>query len=526
MPLNLQEEHILIDYFKTCIAVGDRVDYNTIFDLLMRIHNVETSRAIQLKEKCAFAELNELTDMQSCNLYTRTCDFLQMQQKSNPLSKEQQQIVAIKISAVKQLSAQGLCADAYTTEIQFWHNLEAAANNGSVDALRIGGLMMAEKLLSHNGDGLDWLNKAGSWLDYTSLMYLSNIDMPQKLVQYDINATLISACDYYGYPYPKQLSRERTHNIAAHNAFLLTSAVDMNKLSSDKIHPLYHKLIYSPILSESDKDRLLLRGEYSESELSLLPMDIHYGTSMGFDNYGHKFPRKADLDLLVDAYAKQGQTTLFVNCDDADSTDKLVDQIVNAHIGSNCTHVATIDAADLQSVDFDRSSQNVFVRNLVNGVPNALVLRIAGRVSTNILQQINEFFTDKQHYKLSRPNVVLNLSDVPVYCLCDAQNAQYFSDKTFVDIAPMTADEKIEYIRDIEVRVGERVTGKQQQYRLTDEMCQWLCQYPLKRVERTMCELFGDKRDQNFSFEQLKSVFIKYNKSIKQNGFGFGGHTV
>ena len=39
--LNLQEEHILIDYFKTCVAAGDRVDHDKVFDLFMRIYKVE-----------------------------------------------------------------------------------------------------------------------------------------------------------------------------------------------------------------------------------------------------------------------------------------------------------------------------------------------------------------------------------------------------------------------------------------------------------------------------------------------------
>ena len=354
--LNLQEEHILIDYFKTCVAAGDRVDHDKVFDLFMRIYKVEEPRAMQLKEKCAFAELGELTDMQSCNLYTRTCDFLQMQKRAIPLSKEQQQIIAIKISAIQQLSAQGLCVDKYTTATKFWRNLETAAKAGIVDALRIGGLLMAEKLVARNSDGLVWLDKAGSWLDYTSLMYLSNIDLPKGLVQYNTNSMIKFACDYYGYSYPNYMTTEFSHTTSAHNAFLLTSAVDMNKLSLDKIHPLYHKLIYSSVLSESDKDRLVLRNEYAEGELSLLPIDIHYKTevSTAFDVHEHKFPRKEDSCRMADVCSNQEQTNLFIGCDDADSLDKLADAIINAHSKSNCGHIATIDVAELLMGDFEQ----------------------------------------------------------------------------------------------------------------------------------------------------------------------------
>lgn len=525
--LNLKEEHVFTDYFKICVAVGDRVDHDKLFDLFMRIHKIEEPRAAQLKEKCVSAELDELTDLQSCNLYMRTCDFLQMQKKRNPLSKEQQQIVAIKISAIQQLSAQNLCVDKYATTTKFWQNLVAAANVGVVDALRIGGLLMAEKLLSHKGDGFAWLNKAGSWLDYTSLMYINDIDMPDEPIPYDANSTLIGACEYYGYPYPKHLIAKYAENASAHNVFLLTSAVDMNKLSLDKISPLYHKLIYSTILSQSDKDRLVLRGDFSENELSLLPIDIHYNSygPMNFDTYEYKFPRKEDFDRIENVCYNQVQNNLFISCDDADSIDKLTGTITNAHLCNNCEHIATIDGADLQKRDFERSPENVFLCNLVNGVPNALVLRLIGHVSTDILRQINEFLADKKHYRLSKPNIVLDLSDVLVYCLCDAQNAKYFSDRVFVDILPMTSAEKAEYIRGIEVRVGGQITGKWQ-YWLTEEMCQWLCQYPLKTVEGAIRELFNVGQDADFSLEQLKAILARQSQCKKQNGFGFGGHTV
>lgn len=525
--LNSQEEHILIDYFKTCVVAGDRVDDDKVFDLIMRIHQVEESRARQLKEKCAFAKLNELADLPSCNLYTRTCDFLQMQKRTIPLSKEQQQIIAIKISAIRQLSAQGLCVDKYTTMTTFWRNLETAAKAGIVDALRIGGLLMAEKLVVRNDDGLAWLNMAGSWLDYTSLMYISNVDLPKGLVQYNKNSTLKFACDYYGYSYPKHMAKEFSHTTPAHNAFLLISAVDLNKLSLDKIHPLYHKLIYSPVLSESDKDRLILRGEYAESELSLLPIDIHYNAEGAtvLDVHERKFPRKEDLYRIADVCSSKEQNNVFISCDDNDSRDKLSDTIINAHSKSNCGHVATIDVADLQMEDFERSTTNVFLRNLVNGVSNALVLRLEGRVSADVLQQINEFLMDKNHYRLAKPNVVLDLSDVLVYYLCDEQNAKYFSDRVFVDISPMTSEEKMEYIQDMEINACDQMVGKRQLW-LTEEMRQWLCRYPLKTVDGIMRELFNSNQCDGFSLEQLKLILSRQNKSKKQNGFGFGGHTI
>ena len=527
MHINLQEEHLLIDYFKTCIAAGDRIDHDKLFDLFMRIYKVEEPRAMQLKEKCAFAELNELADLQSCNLYTRTCDFLQMQKKTIPLSKEQQQIIAIKIGAIQQLAAQGLCVDKYTTTTKFWRNLETAAKAGIVDALRIGGLLMAEKLVARNSDGLVWLNKAGSWLDYTSLMYLSNIDLPKRLVQYNTNSMLKFACDYYGYSYPEHMTTEFSHTTPAHNAFLLTSAVDMNKLALDKIHPLYHKLIYSTVLSESDKDRLVLRSEYTESELSLLPIDIHYKAegATEFDVRERKFPRKEDLDRMANVCSNQEQTNLFISCEDADSLDKLTDAIIDAHSKSNCGHVATIDVAELQMGDFERFATNVFLRNLVNGVSNALVLRLEGRISADMLQQINDFLTDKKHYRLSKPNVVLDLSDVVVYCLCDEQNAKYFSDRVIFGISPMTSEEKMEYIRDMEINTCDQMAGKRQIW-LTEEMRQWLCRYPLKTVEGIMRELFNSYQCEGLSLEQLKLILSRQNRSKKQNGFGFGGYAV
>ena len=417
--------------------------------------------------------------------------------------------------------------DKYTTATKFWRNLETAAKAGIVDALRIGGLLMAEKLVARNSDGLVWLDKAGSWLDYTSLMYLSNIDLPKGLVQYNTNSMIKFACDYYGYSYPNYMTTEFSHTTSAHNAFLLTSAVDMNKLSLDKIHPLYHKLIYSSVLSESDKDRLVLRNEYAEGELSLLPIDIHYKTevSTAFDVHEHKFPRKEDSCRMADVCSNQEQTNLFIGCDDADSLDKLADAIINAHSKSNCGHIATIDVAELQMGDFERSATNVFLRNLVNGVSNALVLRLEGRVSADMLQQINDFLTDKKHYRLSKPNVVLDLSDVVVYCLCDEQNAKYFSDRVIVDISPMTSEEKTEYIQDIETNACDQMAGKRQLW-LTDEMRQWLCRYPLKTVEGIMRELFNSYQCEGLSLEQLKLILSRQNRSKKQNGFGFGGYAV
>lgn len=521
-------EKMLTDYYKTCLAMGQYVNNERIFDIFVRINEVSPEQALQLRMLCNSPELAELTNAQDCNLYYRACEILRMRRQDVPLSDLQKQLIAIKVNAIRQLTQEGLCATPSATVMHLWQNIYSAAEDGVVDALRIGGLLLAEGILPYkNHNGYKWLHAAASWLDYTSLLYLLHSDNTTSYdFEFNYESTLYRACEYFGFPHVGEHTARDINNLHySHNGFLLIEAVKIDKVDLGKINPLYHKIIYSHNLTENDKEKLVIRNEYSETELSLLPTDIGYPT-VGPDvlMQSSNLFREEERKQIADLYLNQKQSTICIVCNDADVLDRYDDMIVLAHQGARNEHVETIDVAGLHQADFEKTLNSVFLRNCVNGFFNVLILRMNGHISAEMLKNVNDFLENKSQYRLNRPNVILNLDDMLVYCLCDEQNAQQIFCNATINVAPLSHDEKIEFIRGIEQRVRTEL-HKDKEPLLSDEIVLKLTHHSLKLAERVVTDILREESKGETPTLELTSKLLKeHGKGKADNNFGFGGY--
>ena len=526
--LEIVVEKMLTDYYKTCLAMGRYVNPNKIFDVFIRINDVGPDRAEQLRTLVNSSVAAELTNDRDCNMYYRSCQILRMRGQEIPLSDLQQQLIAIKVNAIRQLTQEGLCATPNATAMQLWQNLYGAAEEGIVDALRIGGLLLAEGMLPYkNHNGNRWLHAAASWLDYTSLLYmLRSGDSNSYGFEFNYETTLYRACEYFEFPHVGKSAVEDVNNLNySHNGFLLIEAVKALKVDLNKINPLYHKIIYSHNLTENDKEKLVVRNEYSEKELSLLPTDTGYPTvgPEALLRRSESF-RSKECRQIADLYLMQKQSTIGIVCDDIDMLDQYDNIIVAAHRGARNEHVETIDVSYLNQSDFEPTVNNVFLRKCVNGFFNVLILRMSGHISSEILKRINDFLENKNRYRINKPDVVLNLSDVLVYCLCDEQNMQQVFCNAKIHVTPMSCDEKKNLIRETEKKICVEL-HKGNESRLSDEMVSQLSHYSLKLAERVVAEILRQTQDCEAPTVELMSNLLKeYGKEKADNNFGFGGY--
>ncbi len=517
-------EIMLTDYFKTCLAVGGSADDKRILELFLRIYGVSDEQACRFRDMCSAPELAELTNEHDCNLYYRSCEVLRIRRQENPLTELQQQMIAIKVNAIRKLMSENLLASPSMTVMQLWKNLYGAAEDGIVDALRIGGLLLAEGILPNaSHDGQKWLHAAASWMDYTSLLYC--VRTPEFASGApDYVATLLCACDYYGYPYPEPYAARKRARYAQ-NAYLLIEAVKSDKIEFGRVSPLYYNIIYTRNLSDSDREKLVLRKEYSEEELALLPTDTHYATSAptllaktasGFR--AEQFRRAADM------YIHRKQSTVGFVCDDEDVLDKAEDMLVCAHRSMGHEHVETINVEHLHQPDFERTVSNVFLRSCINGVCNVLILRLDGKVSEEVLHNVNEFLANKNNYVLRRPAVTLDMSDVLVYCLCDSHSARYVPDEAKIYLDAMTDEEKMTFIREAEEELREELRRSDIQP-LSEKTVRTLVRYPLTTARKITEKLFRSTPDgEQPSADLLKVLTDEYGRDKSENNFGFGGY--
>lgn len=517
-------EKMMTDYYKTCLVVP-YADKEQIFDIFAKIYGLDKATADELKRICNSPELESFNTEKDVNLYYRTCEVLKINRCSNPIDLLSRQLIAVKSDAIRQLTQHKLINKKGETLTQMWRTLWQAAENGVVDAMRIGGLLLQNNIISYNnGNGAEWLDKAASWLDYTALLYCYQMHMEScSKLKLDYLSMIKYACDYYGYSYPKCVVQNMSRVENLRNGFLLTFALKNGKVNLGQIDPIIHGIIYSFALSDSDKDKLIMRNEYSTADLSLLPLNIKHdivGPSLllkACDRF-----RSDEMEHIANMYLQKGLRTVAIKSSDADMLDKIEQIAVAAHGAVADEHAEVINVSALHAEDFVKNCNNVFIRSCVDNVANAVILRLDGSISDDVLQAVNEFLTDRQCYQLSRPSVVMDLSDVFVYCLADANNAERLSGLSFVNVLPMTKQEKIEFIRQSAAAACACNTNAWAG-ELTDQTIDMLCGYSLKTVDKALRELFNYADDALSSSEKLKDVLEKYDKK-PVNNYGFGGY--
>ena len=477
----------------------------------------------------ALSQTQEVVQIQSVFKYNQ---HLSMNDRLHGRDPECEEIIDLKGTAFTLAQNFHLACDGKDVRSVACENLTLAVENGLVIALNALGILQSEGIVFHKdeGSGRKKILCAAEWNSEEGLLAALYYD-PDNREKY--LECLQDCLVRIGHAEVFERVREKygSYVKGRHGEYrLLEKAFRQGIIKRDVYNKSYARLVYSEILSERDKETLLLTPNAELfAEASSLPLKLGHGTAefpaQALD--GIRPDHREECDKVLCALGNidlRALATYRPLCFVSDSKYMLDYYAAALSRCFKTSHVERIEICDLVDYDFEPTKNNIFVRSCDEDVFNLYLLAFRGEIPEKAFDHVKNFLQSgtRGKYRLNHPGVVLDLSSVLPVCFADRENAKKL--KPYCDlirIAELTAREK-RLLTEKAVREKAAVYGMNE-LTMQEGLSEKLAAYGMDEIDRAIDAAVREHRAKTLCLTE--SLVLPYIGSIgaKRKAYGFGG---
>ena len=541
------EELFLKEYFLHSSILGNYCAKHEVFDYLAKIFKISDKKAKILYELAEQQSVQEITTEADACRYKRVGQFRAINNKPNLFDEQTDAIITIKTEAIALAAQMDLCVESRCTKSKLYQMLLDRANCGYVDALRVLGTLQIAGLFVEKNIQADKksLAKASEWGDVVAMFLLVRLGVVDFTLQNNFYFATQDTPYWELYKIADAKSFipiEEQAEILLLNKLFTYRAVKQNVYSEPHAH-----IIYASGISNEDKEKLLF-SENKQLLSEALSLPIHRPINVDLEcNWD---PLK---QMTLDRPSEQHQVIASLRnrdlrrlsayrplciCINSQYLREQYARALEKCFDNNL--VQRINVGGLQEIDFEPTSNNVFVRSckcddelglqkIKNDTNNVFILYLNGEISNSTMKHVKEFLSTeyRRQFRLLRPNITLDFSYTLPICICDSDNAKKL--KTLVEtiqIAELESEESLKVISVMLETKAKLYFGNNVE--LTDNAVELLSKFTVEEAEEIIDNAFRSQRALQDSYGNvsfaIKPYIETYDRQHRERTFGFGGY--
>lgn len=532
MTEEILNEAILHQYFLFEAVLGGTVSDKKLFDVISRIFMPDGERAAKLFALTQQPTVNEIVTYDDAMRFARIVQYRELCGLP-PVFADEAQTVAVKSSALASATENKLLCGPNATRSMICNCLATRARAGNVVAMRILGVLECYGIFAgaKRAEGVKRLTRAAKWADTVSMIALLAF-LPRGEQFDDIVRCLLAAVR--GGEYETVVDDVcRVYGIGdvtpSKEIKLLKKAFARGRADVNNCDSQAARMLYSNVLSFTDKERVLLDSKEAMAAVCNLPLSLECaGLQVTLDELPFRRERETSRirSALVNSDLRYGNAyrPLCIKCEGP----YVLECYANALCGMSAdAHVERIDVADLKSYDLEPTINNIFVRSACDGKNNVYLLVLKGQVDELVLEQVRNFLSVKRRrFRLNEPCVTLDLGAILPVCICDGPNAARLKGAVeTVSVPDISPDEKrAAVLRMLEEKslscLGRVVSAE-------SGAVDVLCAGSLFAAETVLDRLLAENRfEQSFCAVTTACVenIVKLLEEDAYKSYGFGGY--
>lgn len=451
MKLTTLQERCLAIYFRLDLLVGDFItdeENNTILSTLSGVFLLTEEQKRELLELTQLDTIKAIKCESDYKLNKRIQEYLRLSgSKTNPTEGAVADIRGRAISALKEAGYSYVLDSTKPATYTFLTNNSQC---GSIEAMRALGMLQLLGIFTPRDEfsGIRLLNRCAKWNDPDAILALLYFNQEREVnisrlysvsngTPFEIIFT--TAKDAYGFDKVEPSSRTE----------LIEQAIGLNIVASHSYSPHLARIVYSDIIEECDKIRLVLNNKAILGEINDLPLALKRIPLSATAPVGGVLKRDSEREGIIGSIVYSSEASALCPCivtNDEFVAEDYAEMISKTFADAN---VIDVDARVLRSNDFSLDKNNVFVRDIDESRANIMLFIIRNVSDYVLIDLLSRFLKDtsRDDFRLSHPSITLNLSSVIPVCICDTtalKQIKHLCD--CIEVKPISKDESEELI--------------------------------------------------------------------------------
>lgn len=489
MKLTTLQERCLASYFKIELLIGDFVSAQECTDLFASMCDIFLIPEGEREKLFALTRLDTVSAIRcesDYNLHKRIQEFLRL--SSGDKGNIETVVANIKGRAITTLKEVGYNAILDATKPATYSFLTNASQCGIIEAMRSLGIMQVLGLFTgeDKASGLRLINRCAKWNDPDAILAMLAYDEDSREENisrlYSVsNGTPFEvvfdiAKKVYGFDRVEPSSETE----------LIEKAIGLNIVKSQVYSPQVSRIVYSKILDEGDKMRLVLNNKNILAEVNDLPLALKNIPLVALtDKVGGLLDRDAEKASVIQSILYASETNALSPCivtnDDFVAQDYF-EVISEAFPEAN---IIDIDARALGRGDFNPDKNHVLVREIDENKRNIMLIVLRGVADFGAVELLSRFLKDtvRDDFRLSVPAVTLNLAWVLPVVICDTACVKYVRHLCdCIETAPIDEEE-------IDALIDKLLLRKSIEYAVADISIEKEAKDALKQAFKSFIEI-------------------------------------
>ena len=533
---NFISELFMSEYFLFKTVLGKHLsDSRGLFSALGKMCFLSDGKLNELYRLIHSEEVENIATEQDFMQYQRVRQYAQLIGMQEHCSPQLDEIVNVKGSVIAKASALKIKPETEVSQSVTYSLIAAAANAGSVPALRMLGIMQCEGVFVDKNvkAGISNLSKCACWNDIFSILAL--ITYCEDTREYNISRLNTAVKDT---PYAKLYSDAvKCYGAGADDKIkevrLLEKAFNSSVVKRETYDPKCARILYCNAMHFKDKEKIIFTGSKELlATIAELPLKLSFGKTDKLEaavfNSLHlqreEEIRKIQGKLKGAAYRNLNSYRPLCLCSDSEYVLNMYADAILSNSGN--IHVERIDVSELNDYDLEPTPNNIFMRTADEDKDNYYLLFFCGEISERTANAVKSFLQSAKRSKfhLNSPCTTIDLSGILPICFSDKNNLKLI--EQFCDVIRLAdiADDELH------VAIDDMLARKKKQYRLSEvslegAMYEAFKSFDIDSVEKILDSAvreYGVKGEKLSLTEQTLSPVIAENNSGRI-GFGFGG---
>ncbi len=522
--LDLRKELVLKLFFYVGGIFEENVLNNEkLIDICQKIFLLSDDEIKDVSAGINAQEIVDIKNIKDFNLYSRMKQFSEINGYNMDIDSSIEEMIELKGYCLSTLEEKKLAYNNSRSRRSIIELLVHTANEGDISACCVlGFLYMSGCLLEKNMEnGMKYLRMAADWHSLMGLFEVLFYDVRNREKYLPrIKYILLSEGEYENW---NLITRIYGNGDKVEPDYLLEKIFNINNSLREKYNFFYAKILYSPILSQKDKEYLLLSNNVdSLNEASKLPLNIQ-SNAMAFiyDASDRLFNRNKDIIKKLSEIGNPRNKLNKPLCILSESKIELKNCANKLKDCFSEAHVEQIEVEELTDIELDNTIQNVFIKSCYDNKNNLFILLFQKALDEQKFEKLKNFLQTSKRKKffLKYPNISIDLSSVAIVCLClKSISSKLESLCEMIELNDMCEEDKWNFIQTL-------MQEKKQMYHITDviieeKIKERFMRYSLDKIEEMIDKLFCKNK--------YNAVYLTEDTLIQENvqkytGYGFGG---
>lgn len=525
-------EMMLRSYFTAEVTAGrfceDRAALFSAFARIFLLDEEERERLFALVQS---EEISSITSELEYYRYCRMKQYLALCGEKQEPPTELEEIATLKGSAILSAVANRLVRGPNEVRLAVYDNLVKATEEGSVLALYLLGVFQTEGFAfgKESKNGLRCLRKAAEWDGEEGLLAALRYD-PAGREKY-------LACLYGRLSRAGRLELfQRASEVyggfdsAKHREYrLLERAFDQGVIKREFYSKPYARIIYSEILSEKDKEAIVLSPNkefFVEANALPLKLTFEKGEFQPSALKEVRSDRPEEIKKIARSLGNidvRRMSSYRPLCIVSDSRFMLERYARAMEKGFGGARVTRIELGDLDRFDIEPAGSNIFVGSCDEDEFNCFFLFFRGDLAEEVADEAIGFLQSAKRscFRLVRPAVTLDLSAVLPVCFCERKYASLL--KPYCDTVRISAPAKQEKLSFLAELLSDKGLVYGTEIAMESAAAEKLAEYKIDEAESIVDEAICENRGETVVLtEELMRPYLE-SPSKKRAAYGFGG---